>query len=333
MSLGRTSVGRAALLAIVCVGALTALPASAQAVALFARPDVLKAADVRVATSAEDTPGLGVLVVDGAAVDARDLAPSSVTTFAAVPLEPGTHRLMLLLRTRSGITHSAAVTVRSWRTPAMPACALPKSGLQRRQVVLVPSVGGSTSKFTVLLNGKAVLTKTITAPSRIPVTLALAPGCNAVELRAENPVARTSKALRLFRPVWPVPGYYEVGSKFGPRNGRMHKGIDIHAPEGATVAAAGPGTVIWATSLTTYGGLVMIDHGGGDTTYYAHLSRIDVRMGQKVTAGQKIGAVGVANVAHLHFQIFIGARNDGDSNPYDEVNSGTPVDPLLYVSP
>lgn len=323
---------RFALCATVASAVLALAPVTAHAVDVFARPDVLKTADVRVATSVTDTGGAGLLVVDGEVVASRHLEPSTVTTFVSVQLAPGTHRVLCLLRSVSGVSRSAAVTVRSWGMPAVPRCAVPAHGLQRRIVGLVPSVGASTTRFTVLVKDNQTLAKTVTAPGTVPVTLALAPGPNAIELRAGNPMATSSKTFTLFRPVWPLPGYYEVGSKFGPRGGRAHKGIDIHAPKGATVVAAGPGVVIWARPLTTYGGLVMIDHGGGDTTYYAHLSRINVKMGQRVTAGQRIGAVGVANIAHLHFQIFTHARNDGDRNPYDEVNSGTPVDPLLYVS-
>lgn len=319
MSASPRQVPRIRITAVAVLSFLTLLPGTAHAVELFARADVLKVADVRVTMSAEDTAGLGVLAVDGEAAGAKQLVPSSVVTFTAVPLAPGTHRLVLLLRTPGGITRSAPMTVRSWGIPAMPACAVPRNGLQRKTVTLTTSVGGSTSKFTVLLNGRAILTKAISVPGRVPVTLALASGYNTVELRAENRMARTSKTFKLFRPVWPLPGYHTLSSPFGMRWGRMHEGIDIPAPVGTTVVAGGPGVVASAGSSGDYGLLVTIDHGGGDVTYYGHLSHIDVRVGQKVTAGQRIGRVGATGNAtgpHLHFQVDV---------------RGSAVNPLNYL--
>ncbi|MDB5896513.1 MAG: hypothetical protein JWP22_1044 [Ramlibacter sp.] len=86
---------------------------------------------------------------------------------------------------------------------------------------------------------------------------------------------------------------------------RAHKGVDYGAPTGAPVRTIGEGRVDFAGTMSGYGNLVQIDHGKGDTTVYAHLSRVDVRPGQVVERGQRIGAVGSTGWAtgpHLHFE-------------------------------
>lgn len=86
---------------------------------------------------------------------------------------------------------------------------------------------------------------------------------------------------------------------------RAHKGVDYGAPTGAPVRTIGEGRVEYAGSMGGYGNVVQIGHGKGDTTLYAHLSRIDVRVGQVVERGQRIGAVGSTGWAtgpHLHFE-------------------------------
>lgn len=315
-------------------------PGIARAISVAVRPDVVSAADVGASLASVDQGGLGLLLVDGEIVRSAVLTPTVPATFAAVPLAPGLHELRIVVRSSAGLAFSPAATVHAWGTPAPPRSqAAVSPGLCPRSLVLPVSVGANTTKVTGLVNGKAVLTKTASPGSRLSLTLPLPPGNDMIELRSENPVAHASTKRPLVRPVWPVLGPTEVGSKFGMRDGRMHKGIDIHAPGGAPVVAAGPGVVIWAENLTTYGGLVMIDHGRHMVTYYAHLSRIDCRIGQKVTMGQRVGAVGNTGNAsggatHLHFQLFVTALGAADMpDKYRRVNSGTPVDPLLYVSP
>lgn len=103
--------------------------------------------------------------------------------------------------------------------------------------------------------------------------------------------------------IWPVAG--SVSSEFGPRWGAMHSGIDIWAPIGTTVVAAKGGTVISTGFSGGYGNLVLIDHGGGFVTAYAHLSAIAVSSGQSIGQGQQVGAVGCTGSCtgpHLHFE-------------------------------
>ncbi len=104
--------------------------------------------------------------------------------------------------------------------------------------------------------------------------------------------------------TWPTSG--EITSGFGPRWGRMHQGLDIAAPTGRPITAARSGTVIVAAGSGGYGQLVVIDHGGGLSTAYAHQSRIAVNVGDPVTQGGVVGYVGSTGHStgpHLHFEV------------------------------
>lgn len=100
---------------------------------------------------------------------------------------------------------------------------------------------------------------------------------------------------------------------------RMHRGIDIGAPTGTPVYASKGGQVIFAGVKSGYGNIIIIDHGQGMTTRYAHLSAFTVRKGDKVTSMQNIGRVGNTGVGtgpHLHFEI---RKNGVDFNPASQV--------------
>jgi peptidoglycan hydrolase-like protein with peptidoglycan-binding domain len=98
-----------------------------------------------------------------------------------------------------------------------------------------------------------------------------------------------------------------IGDGFGPRGNAMHTGIDFPAPYGTAVRAAGYGCVASAGyDPGGYGNLVVIQHRAGMTSWYAHLSRIRVRPGECVVAGNRIGRVGATGHAtgpHLHFEL------------------------------
>lgn len=116
-----------------------------------------------------------------------------------------------------------------------------------------------------------------------------------------KPKQSTSSIFR-----WPVEG--QITSKFGWRHGRQHKGIDIWnaACSRALIYASSSGVVTRAGYTNGYGNLVVIDHGGGWVTYYAHLSRISVGKGQRIEAGDVVGNMGRTGNAtgyHLHFEI------------------------------
>ncbi len=120
---------------------------------------------------------------------------------------------------------------------------------------------------------------------------------------------------------WPSVATY-ITSPYGTRNDpitkkkSMHTGIDIGAKNGTNVFAANSGTVIVAGwSSKGYGNYVVIDHGGGTSTLYAHMSKIKVTKGQKVTRGQVVGLVGSTGYStgpHLHFEVLI---NGDHTNP------------------
>lgn len=114
---------------------------------------------------------------------------------------------------------------------------------------------------------------------------------------------------------WPVTG--TITSPFGwrpnPFGGapEFHQGLDIAAPTGTTVTAAAGGTVIMAQWYGGYGNYILIDHGGGYSTGYGHLSAIYVTAGQSVQRGQAIGAVGSTGQStgpHLHFEVRIAGK-------------------------
>lgn len=120
-----------------------------------------------------------------------------------------------------------------------------------------------------------------------------------------------------------VPVNAPLRANFGARrmfNGKArssHNGVDLSAAEGASVAAPAEGTVALAEDLYFSGGTVILDHGGGLFTTYFHMSRIDVRPGDRVAVGEPLGLVGATGRAtgpHLHW----GARLNGARvNPLD----------------
>jgi len=117
--------------------------------------------------------------------------------------------------------------------------------------------------------------------------------------------------------AWPVSG--PVTSGFGARWGRMHEGIDIAVGEGTPVHAAAAGTVIYAGWMSGYGNLVVIDHGNGLSTAYAHNSSLAASVGQQVAGGEVVsysGNTGNSTGPHVHFEV--------------RVNGGA-VDPLGYL--
>jgi murein DD-endopeptidase MepM/ murein hydrolase activator NlpD len=114
---------------------------------------------------------------------------------------------------------------------------------------------------------------------------------------------------------WPVTG--SITSGFGWRHGKMHTGIDISNAlrERNVIRAALSGVVVRAGYAGAYGNLVVVDHGNGWTTYYAHLSRIIVSKGQSLGTGSALGFMGTTGNStgvHLHFEI---RRNDQPLNP------------------
>ncbi|MET8152238.1 M23 family metallopeptidase [Actinoplanes sp. NPDC049668] len=101
-----------------------------------------------------------------------------------------------------------------------------------------------------------------------------------------------------------------VTSCFGARWGRLHAGVDLAAPHGTPIRAAGSGRVVSAGAEDGYGNAVLIDHGNGYLTHYGHLSAITAKTGQTVKAGDQIGnegSTGHSTGPHLHFEVHKGS--------------------------
>ena len=125
--------------------------------------------------------------------------------------------------------------------------------------------------------------------------------------------------------IWPVDGV--LMSSYGERTdpfsgeGAYHTGVDISAPVGTPAHVAADGVVVFADRSGGYGRLVIVDHGNGFETYYAHLSRFDVVAGQEIRQGELVGAVGASGrvtAPHLHYEVRI---------------RKAPVNPYRYLTP
>jgi murein DD-endopeptidase MepM/ murein hydrolase activator NlpD len=120
---------------------------------------------------------------------------------------------------------------------------------------------------------------------------------------------------------WPAHG--TVTDAFGPRWGRMHLGVDVGILRSLEVTAAAPGFVTavgWLAGYEGYGTVVLVDVGDGYSTLYAHLERADVRVGEWVSSGARLGLAGCTGSCtgtHLHFELRRGAE---------------PVDPLPFLA-
>ncbi len=125
--------------------------------------------------------------------------------------------------------------------------------------------------------------------------------------------------------TWPTPGYSSITSAYGMRYHpilkvrKMHTGVDIGAPGGASIVAADSGKVIHCGWMGGYGQVIVVDHGNGLSTLYAHMSAYAVSNGASVTKGQTIGRVGSTGWStgpHLHFEVRI---------------NGSYTDPMAYI--
>ncbi len=124
--------------------------------------------------------------------------------------------------------------------------------------------------------------------------------------------------------MWPAPSSRYITSPYGPRTHpitkkqSIHTGIDIGAKYGTNILAAASGKVIVSTYNSSYGNYVVVDHGGGMSTLYAHMSKRSVGVGDNVSAGQVLGLVGSTGMstgAHLHFEVRINGKHT-KPNPY-----------------
>jgi murein DD-endopeptidase MepM/ murein hydrolase activator NlpD len=190
---------------------------------------------------------------------------------------------------------------------------------------------GAANEPRAVLNQKSSLMAESSANAKRLLAFANAEQAESDRIEAE---LRRSKGSGKFHGsmAWPVPGFTRITSGFGMRMHpvlhvmRMHTGIDIgkngsQPIAGAAIVAASSGTVIAAGYRSGYGNTVMIDHGNGVVTLYAHQPSGGIRVstGQRVKKGQRIGTVGMSGYAtgpHLHFEVRV---------------NGTPVNPTRYL--
>ena len=125
--------------------------------------------------------------------------------------------------------------------------------------------------------------------------------------------------------VWPAPSGTANTSSYGWRTHpvygtrKFHKGLDISAPGGSPVLAAASGTVSKSYYSSSYGNYIVISHGGGLMTGYAHMSSRMVSAGERVSAGQQIGKVGSTGIStgnHLHFEVYVNGSTTNPMNYY-----------------
>ena len=180
-----------------------------------------------------------------------------------------------------------------------------------------PSTSTSTPASTAMATAAATSTTTRTPTP----TATRTPTSTPVELSSHTPApARAPTPPRSGRDAplaWPLKGV--LYGRYGVRAGRRHDGIDIAAPEGTAVGAAGAGTVIFAGEQAGYGAIVIVKHEGGLVTLYAHNSRLLVEEGAHVRRGEpiaRVGQTGRTTGPHLHFEVRDGTR---------------PRNPLLYL--
>lgn len=129
--------------------------------------------------------------------------------------------------------------------------------------------------------------------------------------------SRGSSLPRVSSYAFPLKSYSYVSSEYGPRWGTTHTGIDLAAPAGTHIYSWRSGTVTFAGWSGGYGNFIIVDHGDGFVTRYAHCSKIAVTKGQTVSQGQVIGYVGTTGNStgnHLHFEVkvngnFVNPRN------------------------
>ena len=132
-------------------------------------------------------------------------------------------------------------------------------------------------------------------------------------------INRFRRAIEKVPLSMPIKGRYRRTSGFGPRWGRMHYGLDFAAEYGKPIYATADGMVSFAGWNGDYGRLVRIRHEFGIETRYAHLAKIRVKSGQRVSQGERIGDMGNSGRStgtHLHYEIRVG---------------GKPINPMIYI--
>ncbi len=216
-----------------------------------------------------------------------------------------------------GITIDAILSANALRDPNRIAVGQELRILSVQGVLHQVAVGESlweiAERYEVSID-EIVKANSIQDPNRLnPNAEVVIPG--ATRLKPRDVLVVSGQLQRAFD--WPAKG--RISSPFGPRWGRMHNGLDIAVSTGTPIKAAADGRVNFAGWNGGYGILVIIDHGNNVETRYAHNSRLNVKVGQKVNRGDVIaysGNTGVSTGPHSHFEIR---------------HRGTPVNPQSYL--
>src|SRR5437773_1800201 len=182
--------------------------------------------------------------------------------------------------------------------------------LNKRAKVTVPGVGGSKVDYPTadLLRNPSLKTDLELMKDRTSDL--------ENQLRLLEQVAEKRATILRFTPtIWPLRGHItsHYGNRMDPFNGdaEMHFGLDIAGIYGSPVHAAADGVVIYAARKAAYGNLVIIDHGNGLTTRHGHLSRFNVRVGQRIKRNDVIafvGTTGRSTAPHLHYEVRMNDR-------------------------
>lgn len=196
---------------------------------------------------------------------------------------------------------------------------LPETGI-RHTVKKGDTLSGLANKYEVelskLIDGNGGSLRVgekifIKGGSKRSETVKSAPVGTSVQSIARN-YSSTKKAASGYY-LFPTNG--RITSKWGPRGGRFHYGVDIGAPRGTAIVASASGTIVKTITGCRegsrscgggYGNYVVIKHGNGTKTLYAHMSKVSVAYGAKVKQGQKIGTIGNTGRSsgpHTHFEI------------------------------
>lgn len=213
------------------------------------------------------------------------------------------------------------------RTPRTTPQLTVRSGLGRRVaagVLLSAALTGGATAPAVAFDGPRVAPVVLRFPHLDTARASLDPSADTAASRVGpvTPAWVTPVATR----TSPVAGDYPISAPYGLAGGwaaGYHTGVDLATPVGTPVRSVGPGTVVLAGDAGDYGNAVMVRLTDGYYALYAHLSAIDVRVGDPVATGTRLGATGDTGNAtgpHLHFEIRTGATY------------GTDVDPLAYLA-
>lgn len=245
----------------------------------------------------------------------RALRPESRATGPGDLGRAVTQAITVPLRTLGSVVASAkAVPVTA---TAVVAClfvsvATPQTAMASTPQGMLPAL--DSQQYTAAAGPSITVERDAFAIGKVPVRTAPAAGAAAPSkgsgASSVRPVAGSIPAAGGFGSRW-VQGCAACSTN--------HQGLDFAAPTGTAVVAAMSGRVVSAGVFGGYGNQILLQHADGSQTRYGHLSQIGVRVGQTVTAGQRIGAVGntgVSTGSHLHFEVIIG---------------GTPVNPAAWL--